>query len=188
MLPKLGVPDVGWSRFTLFGLRSLIQSPAWARDGMLSDLGFGLELVSDTRKGRTLENRSGLQAELLGVAGHGERFQGHLAFGLGVTAFGAWGDTDFGFAGGTYATVLARAPLPGHGANGLRAEGRYTLLARMYASNVWLEELDVKAGADVKVGPVLVEPRLIFSVQRANNAFTTPTFAAAIAFERAYER
>lgn len=188
LLPKLGWPQVAQSRFTLFGMRSLVKSPAWAREGPLPDLGFGGELVTDTRQGRTLENRTGLQGELLGIAGHSKRFTGHVAFGLGVAGFVAWGDTAPGVAGGPYATLIARTPLPGHGNNGLRVEAKYALFARMHGRSVWLEELTASLGADVKAGPVMVSPRATFMVQRESGAFGVPAFGAVLAIERAYER
>lgn len=188
LLPRLGWPELAQSKFTLFGLRSLIQSPPWARDGALPDLGFGAELVTDTRRGRALENRSGLQGELLGIAGRSARYTSHLAFGLGLAGFVTWGEAPVGVAGGAYATVVGRLPLPGHGNNGLRVEAKYALLARMHGRSLWLEELEAKLGADVKAGPVLLQPRVVFAVQRDGWAFGVPVLAAVIAFERVSEQ
>jgi hypothetical protein len=183
LLPRLGWPDVARSRFTLFGIKSLMRTPEWARDTPLADLGWGAELMTDTRRGRVLENRSGFSAELLALAAKTKHWAGHLVLGLGASGFVTWGDAAFGAAAGLYGTVAARAPLPGSGANGARLELKYQLLAHTGGKELWLEELDLQAGADVKAGPLLVSPRVVLAAQRQQGVLLPPSAGVTISFE-----
>lgn len=183
-----GWPQVTSSHFTLFGVKSLVREPAWVRRAPLSDLGFGLEVLTDTRLGRAMENRSGLTAELLAIAGHDAAFSNHFVFGVGLNAFASWPGVKvepWAVAAGPYATVAGRVRLPGHGFNGLKLEARYQLLARTGANQVWVEELSGQLGIDVALGQVLVQPRINAAVQRLQNHFEGVSVLALLLFEQA---
>ena len=150
--PRLGWPEVVQSHFTLFAFRSIRRELPMVDDGKLSRLGWGVDLNTDFRSGRTLPSRTSLSGELIAVPWRDPVHASFLSVGAGVLAFVGWGDGVAAPAAGPYAVLCARAPLGDNGVNALRLEARAQLAVTPTLANKWLPELRGTASLDWMLG------------------------------------
>jgi hypothetical protein len=150
--PQLGWPQVVQSRFTLFGFRSIKRELPMIDDGPLARFGWGVDLNTDYRLGRTLPARTSLSGELLAVAGHDSRYASFVTGGLGVVGFVGWGDGAFAPGLGPYAVATGRVPLSGNGVDAARLEAQLSLGVAPTLSQKLLPEVRGTASIDWMIG------------------------------------
>jgi len=123
--PGRGLPRVLDSRLTLLGYRTLLREPPWHRDTPLDELGWGGEVLLETRETpRDLRHRATVQAEALLVVDEGPDFRHYAALGVGGRAALRWGEALVPGAGPRL-SFSQRVALPGSSLNAVRLEAAW---------------------------------------------------------------
>ena len=158
--PRAGWPRVLGADATMFGLRTLGRPLPHQREGLLDELGWGLQAGADHRALRDLPYRGLLHGQLLGILDDGPGHERFTVLGAGLQGQLRWSGDEWLVAAGPRLELLHRTPLPGPAANAIRAALRW--------SPAWAlpteepapgHELRAELGLELLLGGWLVGPR-----------------------------
>lgn len=154
--PVLGWPRLLMTRFTVFGVRSLVTAPSWLERRGLSRFGWGMDFSVDAWRGRPIEARAGMTAELVALSRGTERYERFVSAGFVASAQLGWGDGPTAALLGPGAFATARLPLGGHSVNALVAEARAQLFVTSRAGATFVADVHGKLRLELRAGPLVL--------------------------------